>query len=866
MTADRRRLDPAAAESVADLAGLLRELRRRHARQRGGGELTYRELAARSGWSTTAVAEYLTGHTLPPTDRFDVLLGLLGATPTEQGALATARDRVAERHRRPAHRDTGPRASLPRQLPGDVAAFTGRDRHLDTLDGLLPSGDAVAIVVVSGTAGVGKTALVVHWAHRVADQFPDGQLYVNLRGYDPDRPVAPADALARLLGALGTAPADVPADVDDRAALYRSRLVGRRVLVVLDNAATAEQVRPLLPGSGPGMVVVTSRDSLAGFVARDGARRVVLDPLPRADATALLGALIGARATDAPDATAALAERCSRLPLALRLAAELAVARPATPVAELAAELADRQERLVRLDAGGDPRAAVTAVFHWSVQHLPPAVARMFRLLGLHPGTDVDAYAVAALAGTDLAEARRGLDALARAHLVHPTPSSSGAGRFGTHDLLRAYAARLAAEEDGGNDRRVAVARLLDLYLAVAGAAMDRMHPADAGQRPRVPAVATPAPDLAGADEARAWLDAERSNLVAAVAHAAAHGWPAKAVALGVILTRYLDGGHFDDALAVHGHALRAATATGDLTGQARALLNIGATHLHLCRLADAGAALRDALGRFEAAGDRPGHGHALNTLAKIERRMGNSERAVEHLHRALAVGRESGDAAAQARVLVDLAAVEAQRGRAGLAVDHLTAALDLVRAAGHRFGEAAVLVNLGLAEVDLDRFDAADEHLTAALAAFRGFGNRQGEAWALADLGRLRLRRGEQAAAVELFTAGLAIFRETGDREGQASALIGLGDTAPPAGALASYRAALELADGVDMVFNRARAHAGLARAYRALGDAAAMRTHAAEALEGYAHLGSTAPETDDLRSVLFADVRDPGRNAGGG
>ena len=325
----------------------------------------------------------------------------------------------------------------------------------------LADGAAVPIAVLAGTAGVGKTALAVRWARRAAAAFPDGQLYVNLRGYDPGAPVAPGDALAGFLRALGLAGDDIPAGEDERAAAYRSLLDGRRMLVVLDNAASVEQARPLLPGSPTCLVVVTSRDSLAGLVARHGARRLDLDMLPAADAIGLLRTLIGDRVDAEPDAAAELAGQCARLPLALRVAAELAAASPDSRLAELAGELAGEQRRLDLLDAGGDERTAVRGVFSWSYRHLPAAAARAFRLIGLHPGPDFDAYAVAALtaptaltgatAGSSsrpvtATQAKDALALLARAHLVHP----AGGGRYGMHDLLRAYARELAAAEDGG--------------------------------------------------------------------------------------------------------------------------------------------------------------------------------------------------------------------------------------------------------------------------------------------------------------------------------------------------------------------------------------------------------------------------------
>jgi len=409
---------------------------------------------------------------------------------------------------------------VPAQLPADVDLFTGRAGELAELDRLLTvtppqtgapdavggASTAVVISAVSGTAGVGKTALALRWAHRVRAGFPDGQLYVNLRGYDPDQPVSPADALARFLRALGVAGADIPLEVDERAASYRSLLDGQRILIVLDNAATVEQVRPLLPGTPSALVVVTSRDALAGLVARDGARRLDLDLLPPQDAVALLGALIEERVAAEPDAAAALAGQCARLPLALRIAAELAATRPTTPLATLVAELADEQRRLELLDAGGDPRTAVRAVFSWSYLHLPAEAAWAFRLLGPHPGPDLDPYATAALTHTTMEQAQHLLNVLARAHLIGPT----GPGRYGMHDLLRAYAIDLTSTEDAENERRAALTRLFDHYLATACAAMDTLHPADAHRRPRIPPPATAAPPVANPVVARAWLDAER--------------------------------------------------------------------------------------------------------------------------------------------------------------------------------------------------------------------------------------------------------------------------------------------------------------------------------------------------------------------
>ncbi|HEV3295243.1 MAG TPA: NB-ARC domain-containing protein, partial [Streptosporangiaceae bacterium] len=459
----------AEVRTLPELAALLRELRRRHGRQRGGAGLTYRDLAAATGWSHGIIGEYLSGRVLPPTDRFDTLIALLGASAAEQGAFATARDRVEENRRcGGAVGAQGPSGGagwlVPRQLPMDVCEFTGRARQLADLDALLDRQDqrpTVLISAVAGTAGVGKTALAVHWAHRVASRFPDGQLYVDLRGYDPQRPLAPAEALARFLRGMGVGGDQIPADEAESAARYRTMLAGRRMLVVLDNAYRADQVRPLLPGSPSCLVLVTSRDDLAGLVARDGARRVALDLLTAQEAVTLLRALIGPRVDAEPESAAALAERCTRLPLALRIAAELAADRPDLTLADVLAGLQDEQDRLDLLEVAQDPRTAVRSVFSWSCQHLTSGAAHAFSLLGLHPGPDADAYALAALAQVPLRRAGALLRELAGAHLIAPACPD----RYSMHDLLRAYAAERATETLGPAERAAARTRLFGYFL-----------------------------------------------------------------------------------------------------------------------------------------------------------------------------------------------------------------------------------------------------------------------------------------------------------------------------------------------------------------------------------------------------------------
>jgi DNA-binding SARP family transcriptional activator/tetratricopeptide (TPR) repeat protein len=741
---------------------------------------------------------------------------------------------------------------VPAQLPPGVSAFTGRDRELATLDSALASTggqpSAVVISAVSGTAGVGKTALAVQWAHRVRPEFPDGQLYVNLRGYDPDQPVTAAQALAGFLGGLGVTGQNIPPDLDERAARYRSEIAGRRMLVVLDNAGSVEQVRPLLPGTPSAMVLVTSRDSLAGLVALHGARRLDLDLLPAADALDLLRELIGERVDADPEAAASLAEQCARLPLALRVAAELAAARPADPLAGLVAELADQRRRLDLLDAGEDPRAGVTAVFSWSVRQLPADAARVFALLGSHPGQDADAYAAAALADLDLDRTRRILAALGRAHLVHPT----GPGRYGMHDLLRAYSTGLAAADDV----RAALDRLFDYYLATAAAAADSLFPAEAHRRPRIPPAATPAPDLTDPDTARSWLDTERANLVAVAVHAATYGWPAHAVRLAATLFRYLSGSHYTDGHTVHSHALHAAELAGDRAGEAQARHDLGTVYWSFGRSEPATESLQQALVLFREVGDRIGEARALGNLGSVEQWQSRYGPAGDRFRQALALFRQIGDRVGEAWALTSVGIIEERLGRNEPALEMHQQALVLYREVGDRLGEAQVLTGMGGVETRLGRYAAAVDHYRQALALYRLLGNRDGQGWTMTGLGTVHARLGRPGEATAYHEQALAIFRAIGGRDGTAWALNGLGEAAYAAGnpvdARTHHTAALAAAQATGGRDQRARAHTGLGRAHHVLGHPTRARRHLQHALDLYTEFG--ALEADQVRADLAA------------
>jgi tetratricopeptide (TPR) repeat protein len=743
--------------------------------------------------------------------------------------------------------------AVPRQLPGPVRQFTGRGDELAALTGLLDNGhgtaSAMVISAVGGTAGVGKTALVVHWAHHVADRFPDGQLYVNLRGYDSGPPMPAGDALAGFLRSLGMAAHDIPSDTAERAAAYRSLLAGRRVLVLLDNASQPEQVRPLLPGNPGCVTVVTSRDALPGLAARDGAVHLDLDLLPLPEAVNLLRALVGARVDAEPNAADALAELCARLPLALRIAAELAATQPDRPLAALAAELAEAGDRLELLDAGGDPRGAVASVFSWSYRHLADATARAFRLLSLHPGADWDRYAAAALTNTSLTQAAQLLAELARAHLIQPV----GPGRYGMHDLLRAYAAGLAAAHDGDETRCEAVTRLFDYYLHAAAAAMDTAFPAERHRRPAVGPAATPAPGFTGAGAALAWLADELPTLAAVTGHAAEHSWPGHATQLASTLFRYLDtGGHFSQAITIHTHAARAARRTGDRAAEGDALIGLGLVDGHQGRHQQATGHFEGALARYRQASLLDGQARALNYLGLVQRQQGRYRQAAGNFRQAAGLFQAAGESTGAAYALSNLGVLGQRQGNYQQAADHQRQALALFLGLGDHHGQAAVWDRLGALSLQQGNNQQATSELRQALATYHRIGDRQGQASTLARLGLASLRQGRYRQATSQLDRALAFYQDMGDPTGQALARSGLGEMllaiSRPAAARAEYAAAADLAAQGGDKYEQARAYHGLGTAAQASGDPEGARHSWDLALTLYTELG--APEADQLRT----------------
>ena len=651
---------------------------------------------------------------------------------------------------------------MPRQLPAAVARFAGRSGELGMLAGLAEqaasgAGGTVVISAIGGTAGVGKTALAVRFAHQVAGLFPDGQLYADLHGFSPSGdPVPPARVVRGFLAALGVAPQAIPADADAQAALYRSVLAGKRVLLVLDNARDAAQVRPLLPGSAGCLVVVTSRGQFAGLAAVEGAWLLPLGLLTEQEARELLAGRFGAGRVEAdPEAVAELIRLCARLPLALAVTAARAAARPEHPLADLAAELRAAGGPLDALDAG-DPTASVRSVFSWSYQQLSPAAARLFRLLGIHPGPDITAPAAASLAEVELAQARHLLAELARAHLV----AEHAPGRYAFHDLLRAYAAEQACALDGDAARRATVGRALDHYLCTAHAAAVLVNPSHTSLRIVPPEPSVTSEHLVGQRQALAWFEAEHHVLLAAAALAAGTGFDRHAWQLPLTIGDYLDaGGHWHELAAVARNGLDAATRLGEVGGQAAAHRVLAGACAQLARYDLAHAHLADSLELYRRLGDQAGQAIVHRTVAWVSDLQERYAETLGHCERALVLFQAVGDQVEQARTLATIGWCHAYFGGHREGREFCQRALALLRERGHRLYEAGIWDNLGYVEHQSGDHVAAVACYERALAMFRDFGDRFCQATVLAHLGDVRHAAGQSEAAREAWQEAVAIL-----------------------------------------------------------------------------------------------------------
>jgi tetratricopeptide (TPR) repeat protein/transcriptional regulator with XRE-family HTH domain len=750
-----------AEQEAPDFGGLLRRLR-------AEAGLTQEELAGAARLSPRSVSDLERGiNRTARKETARLLADALGlAGPVRAEFEAAARGRAP--------------AGVPevvRALPRDTAGFTGRAAELAELAAVAASaGGVVSICAIGGMAGIGKTTLAVHAAHQLAPQFPDGQIFVPLYGHTPGHhPADPADALASVLLLIGLTAQQIPPGIEARAGVWRDRAAGRRFLLVLDDAASSEQVRPLLPGAGDSLVLITSRRRLLG---PEDARTISLDALPPQDAAALFTALAARPGLDRGDrAVGQITALCGFLPLAVGLLARQLHHHPAWTPDDLAASLASVRDRLPLLDSG---ERSVAAAFDLSYAELTAGQRRLFRRLGLHPGPDIDEYAAAALDRSDLGAARQGLAVLYDHYLL----TEPAAGRYRFHDLIREHARALAARDDPPDDRDQATGRLLDYYQHAAARA-------DALIVPQVrtipaPVAGAPAavPALADREQAVAWTRAERANLIACLDRATAAGQHARVTALTAGLAALMrSDGPWAEAITRHTAAVQAARCLGDRFGQAGALTDLGVVRWLTGDYPTALKVFEQALGICRDLGDRRGEARALSNLGAAWSETGDYPAAAQALDWALDIYRDLGNRLGQADTLARLGVLRRRTGDYPAAAQVLGQALDTYRDLGDREGEADALNKTGtLHRVSGDLAQAEGCH-QRALELARTIASTWNEAHALAGLSRCATADGHTGQARVLLQQALEIFQQIGatDAPEVATELDAITDPQPP-------------------------------------------------------------------------------------
>jgi tetratricopeptide (TPR) repeat protein/transcriptional regulator with XRE-family HTH domain len=831
-------------QPALSFGGLLRQLR-------VDAGLTQEELAHAASLSPRSVSDLERGinrTTRKQTAR--LLSDALGLTGPERELFEAAASGQATAVQTLAASRRSGGATAVRTLPRDIASFTGRMGELRQLTAAMADaargGGVVSIHAIGGMAGVGKTALAVHAAHQLAGSFPDGQYFLPLHGHTPGQPpVQPADALATLLLTAGLRASHIPADLDARAGLWRDHVAGQKVLLVLDDATGHEQVRPLLPGTAGSLVLITSRRRLT---ALEDAVPLSLDTLLPNEASALLVRLSG-RDDLGPGAASQLAELCGNLPLAIGLLGRQLFHHPAWTAADLAAELAAARDRLEPMRAED---VSVAVAFDLSYRDLGAAQQRLFRRLGLHPGPDFDAHAAAALDGTSLAEARRHLDDLYDQHLL----GQPSRGRYRFHDLIREHARALAADEPA--DGAAATGRLLDYYLHTTVAASRHIAVRTPGAR-RAPPPARPpacAPRLASAEHAMAWLAAERGNLHAATAYAAACGYHRHAAQIPAALSHFLDaGGYWDQAVGLHRTALAAARRAGDRHGQADALNHLAMFEAMTGDLAAGAANQRQALTLYGELSDRLGQGDALHTQGFVHWMAADYPAAAASFEQALIRYREAGDRIGQGDALSGLVGVQQFAADYPAAGASLRQALALFREAGDRYGQAMCLGGLSILRIPTGEYPAAVTGLQQARELFHDMGDRFGEALQIAGLGVVQRLTGDYPAAMASLRQARKIFGAIGDRVNQAALLgeIGIvhrltGDYAAAADCLGQ---ALSLARDLDDRGNQADMSGQLGALHVLTGDYTAAADCLGQALEIARAIGTRVIEAAVLNTL---------------
>jgi DNA-binding SARP family transcriptional activator/tetratricopeptide (TPR) repeat protein len=724
-------------------------------------------------------------------------------------------------------------------LPGDVADFTGRDQELRELLAGLPGQDKTAqtvmIAAVDGMAGVGKTALAVHASRLLADRYPDGQLFIDLHGHTPGRhPTDPAAALDSLLRAIGVPGEHIPETLESRTGLWRAELAGRKVLVLLDNAASASQVRPLIPGAAGCLALVTSRRRLTSL---DGARMLSLDILPTDDALSLFAAVAGAdRIAAEPGPADEVLRLCGYLPLAIRICAARLAARPAWTVGYLAGRLGDQRQRLAEM-ATAD--RSVTTALTVSYQQLTSCQQRLFRLLSLHPGPDFDAHLAAAVASMSLAEAELVLENLVDSHLLQqPAP-----GRYRFHDLLRDHAQAAARQAETDAARSDAIGRGLDYYLQLASEADTLLRPGRARPSPDLAHPPTWTPQLADQAGALSWCESEHANLMSAINYASAHGWHGHASRLPASIWFYFyTRHHLHDLIVTHHLALTAASRLRDDAAQAETLGHLGIAYWCVGRYTEAADYQQQALDLFRSIGDLGGEADALRVLGQIQLYAGRYPQALEFLSAASDLCDEISDRRGKAFTAIYVGGVFWRLGRYLEALDQYRKALTAFRLMGDGRYEGTVLSDLGVVYEHLGRHQEALEHQQMALSLWRKAGDPAGEGGTLNEFGNIYRRLGRPGEALDHHHQALTLMRQAGSRYFEAQILNDLGATCGAAGhtdrAAACHRRALALATGTRNPYEQARAHDGIAHIlYRT--DPGGARRHRDQALAIITDLG---------------------------
>ena len=820
-----------------------------------------------------------------------MVVAIVRALGLENAEVACWRDNCVRVH---AEQKTGGQIGAFRQLPADLATFTGRQddlkQILDAATTAVADGRSAAVVVtaIDGMAGIGKTTLAVHAGHLLSERFPDGQLFVDLHGFTQGlQPRTAADVLADLLRTLRVPPQQIPRDVDARAALYRDRLSGKQILVVLDNAIDEDQVRPLLPGHPGCLVLVTSRRRLKGL---DEARIVSLDVLPLPDALVLLRTIAGpGRVSPDDPMLEEIALLCGNLPLALRIAGALLRHRPSWTLAHLGAKLRDAHSALAVFHDGDRD---LTALFNLSYAALPEDQKLLFRRLGLHPGPDIDSYATAALLDTAPPQAEAGLQYLVDHNLLAETSP----GRYRMHDLTRTHARTLAATSDDSTEHReMALDRLLRYY---AHTALRASLPIGRLPRPE-PAGPAPAhaPGLTAPETARAWLRAEYPNLDAAHAHAHAYHLDHHAIALAagmaeILLTdapltravqvheaaetaarldhpaghanaladlgrvKFLSG-EFSEAAAAQGQALDICRQIGNRLGEANALNNLGRLRYRTGDLPEAAAAQAQALEIYHQIGNRLGEANAMTDLGQVRVLTGDLPGAADAHAQALEIYRQIGNRHGEATALAGLGQVRVLTGDLPGAADAQAQTLEIYRQIGNRLGEATALADLGEVRKASGDYPEAADALTRALETYRQIGNRHGEGYALNHLGQVLSASGDHAGAEVALARALEIYRQMGGRGDEAwtlnyyaAAIAALGDRPR---ALTLYSQALEMNQELHKPDDEARSLEGLADHHLATGDPAQGIAYLNQALEIYQRL-DMRPDIERVQTCLAA------------